>query len=117
MAAIRDAASHAWLSANQVELAQAGVLACAHAILDAGVEPVGGVDVGRVGAPAPPGGGQVGDPQAVPPAVFGLEQGQLGARMRALAAGEDAHRGGPAVELVTAGAFARRRSPALNCQG
>jgi hypothetical protein len=48
-------------------------------------------------------GGQVGHPQGVPPAVCGLEQGQLGARVRAFA---------PAAEVLAArqdaaaGAFA-----------
>jgi hypothetical protein len=42
----------------------------------------------------------------VAPAVVGFEQGQLGAWMRALTAGEDAHAGGPAVELVPARALA-----------
>lgn len=53
--------------------------------------------------------GQVGDPQAVPPAVFGLEQGQLGAWVGPLSAGEDAHRGGPAVQLIPGPAMAQQR--------
>jgi hypothetical protein len=36
-----------------------------------------GVDVGRLGPPAPQRGRQVRDPQGVPPAILGLEQGQL----------------------------------------
>ena len=63
------------------------VFAGADAVLDPGVHPVGGVDVGGLAAPAAHGGGQVGDPQAVPPAVCGLEQGQLGAGVRAARGG------------------------------
>ncbi len=47
-------------------------------------------------------GGQVRCPQGVPPAVFGLEQGELRAGVRPLAAGEDPHRRGPAGQLVPA---------------
>ena len=47
-------------------------------------------------------------PQAVPSAVFGLEQGQLGSGMRALAAREDAHRRGPGTQLVPARAAAQQ---------
>jgi hypothetical protein len=69
------------------------------------MDPVGGVDIGRAGAPTAQGNGEIGDPQAVPEAVLGFEQGQLGARMRSLAAGEHAHRGGPAGKLVALGAL------------
>ncbi len=81
-------------------------LAGPDAVLDPGVHPVGGVDAGRVGAPAPQRSGQVGDPQAVPPAVFGLEQGQLGAGVRPLAVGENPHAGQPA--KVARRAFAQQ---------
>jgi hypothetical protein len=90
------------------EMSQAGVLPGADDVLDAGVDAVGGVDVGALAAPAFGGGGQVGDPQAVAPAAGGLEQGQLRAGVRALAAGEDPHRRGPALELVAAGSFAQQ---------
>jgi len=60
------------------EFADPGVLAGAHAVFHPGVHPVGGVDAGRVSAPAAQPGGQVGDPQAVAPAVAGFEQGELG---------------------------------------
>ena len=108
MAAISAAASQAVLRANEWELADPGVFAGAHAVFDPGVDPVGGIDVGQVGAPAPQVSGQVGNPQRVPPPVFGLEQGELGAGMGALTAGEDAHGGRPAVELVTAGTLAQQ---------
>ena len=78
------------------------------AVLDPCVHPVGGVDVGGLAAPAGGAFGQVGDPQGVAPAVFGLEQGQLGAGVGALAAGEDPHGGGPAGELVTGPAAAQQ---------
>jgi len=81
-------------------MSQAGVLAGADGILDAGLDPVGGVDVGVLAQPALGGGGPVGGPQAIPPAVFGLEQGQLRAGMRPLTAGEDPHRRGPCLQLV-----------------
>ncbi len=42
------------------------------------------------------------------PAVFGLEQGQLGARVRPLAAGEDPHLRGPSFELIPGGIFAQQ---------
>jgi len=63
------------------ELAEAGVIASADGVFDPGMDPVGGVDVGRVGPPAAQAGRQVGDPQAVTPAIFSLEQGELGARV------------------------------------
>lgn len=59
--------------------------------------------------PAFRGCGPVGDPQAVAPAVCGLEQGELGAGVRPLAAGENLHRLGPAGQLVSAGALAQQR--------
>ena len=43
-----------------------------------------------------------------PRAVLGLGQAQLGAGVRPLTAGEDPHAGGPAVQLVTARAFAQQ---------
>lgn len=54
-----------------------GVLAGADDVLDAGVDAVRGVDVGALAAPASRGRGQVRRPEAVAPAVGGLEQGQL----------------------------------------
>src|SRR5207247_6900604 len=83
------------------ELADPGVFPGADAVLHPGVHPVGGVDAGGLAAPAGGSFGQVGDPQAVPPAVFGFEQGQLGAGVGALAAGEDPHGGGPGGEPGT----------------
>jgi hypothetical protein len=76
-------------------------------ILDAGVDAVRGVDIGALAAPAPGRGGQVRHPQGVAPAV-GLEQGQLRARVRALAAGEDPHRLRPALELIAVRALAQQ---------
>ena len=73
-------------------MAQAGVFACADGVLDAGLDPVGCVDVGGLAQSAPRGGGPVGGPRAVPPAVCGLEQGQPGAWMRPLAAAKTASR-------------------------
>lgn len=57
-----------------------------------GMHPVSGINVGGLAQLARGGGGPVGDPERVPPAVFGLEQGELGAGVRALAAGKDPHR-------------------------
>src|SRR5258708_23118498 len=56
-------------------------------VLPPGMPPVGGVDIGVIGPPAPQGDGQVRHPQAVTEAVLGLEQGQLSTRVRPLAAG------------------------------
>ena len=89
-------------------MAEPGVLPGADHVLDAGVDPVGGVDVGALAAPAPRGRGQVRRPQGVPPAVFGLEQGELRAGMRTLAAGEDPHRLRPGLQLVPARALAQQ---------
>jgi hypothetical protein len=63
--------------------------------------PVGGVDAGQLAAPAAGALGQVGDPQAVAPPLFGFEQGQLGAGVGPFPAGVDSHRGWPARQLVT----------------
>ena len=63
---------------------------------------MGGVDVGVLATPAPGRRGEVGGPKGVPPAVGGLEQGELCAGVRPLAAGEDAHRSRPAGEFVPA---------------
>ena len=89
-------------------MSQAGLLAGADDVLDAGAAAVRGVDVGALAAPALRRGGQVGDPPAVAPAAGGLEEGQLRVGVRALAAGEDAHGLGPALELVAAGSFAQQ---------
>ena len=78
----------------------AGVLPGPDGVLDPGLDPVRGVDIGVLPQPALGGGGPVRHPQRVPPAVPGFEQGQLGAGMRPLAAREHAHRGGPGLELV-----------------
>ena len=72
------------------------------------MDPVGGVDLGQLAAPAAGLPGQVGDPQRVPPAVFGLEQGQLRAGVRALAAANMRIFAGHAIELIPAGAFAQQ---------
>ena len=90
------------------EAADAGVLAGADAVFDPGVHAVGGVDAGHLTAPVGCAGGQVGDPQGVPPAVCGFEQGQLGAGMWVLAAGKDPHGGGPGGELVPGRALAQQ---------
>ena len=89
-------------------LADAAVLAGTDGVLDPGVHPVGCVDIGVLAAPAAGGAWQVSDPQGVPPAVFGLGQGELGAGVRALAAGEDPHLCGPSFELIPGGAFAQQ---------
>ena len=72
--------SQAWLRPNEVEgNLPMRVVAGADTVFEPGVDSVGGVDVGEVGAPAAHR-GQVGDLQAaVAPAVFGFEQGELGA--------------------------------------
>ena len=54
-------------------------------VLQACVDSVGGVDIGELAAPAAGAHGQVGDPQGVLPSVLSLEQGELGAWVRALA--------------------------------
>src|SRR6266487_2693878 len=102
----QDAAGHGRVEPRLVdlvimrwEMAEPGVLAGADDVLDAGVDAVGGVDVGALAAPAPGRGGQVGDPQGVAPAAGCLQQGQLGAGVGPLAAGEDPHRIRPALEL------------------
>jgi hypothetical protein len=72
-------------------MAYSSALARADPVFYPGVDPVCGVDVGQLGAPAAEAGGHVRDVQAVTPAVFGLEQGQLRAGVGPLAAGEDPH--------------------------
>src|SRR5436190_323228 len=57
------------------EVAQAGVLAGADGVLDPGVDPVGGVDVGALAQPAFRPGRPVGDPQGVAPAVHHSDAG------------------------------------------
>jgi hypothetical protein len=89
-------------------VARAGVLAGPDGILDAGMHPVGGVDAGVLAEPASGARRPVRCPQAVPPAVPGLEQGQLCAGMRPLAAREDPHRRGPGLQLVPARAGAQQ---------
>ena len=73
-----------------------------------GLDPVGGIDVSVLAQPAFGAGGPVRGPKGVPPAVPGLEQGQLRAGMRPLAAREDAHRGGPGPQLVPGRSFAEQ---------
>jgi hypothetical protein len=90
------------------EFADPAVVAGADGIFDLGMPPVSGVDVGGLAQPALGGRGPVGNPQAVSPAVFGLEQGQLGTGVRALAAGEDPHRGGPGGQMVPGWPFAQQ---------
>ena len=70
------------------EMAQPGVLAGADRVLDPGLDAVGGVDVRVLAQPAFRARGPVRHPQAVPPPVLGLEQGELGAGMRPFPAGE-----------------------------
>src|SRR5258708_16170741 len=79
---------------------ESAVFAGADDVLDPGVDPVGGVDVGGLPEPAPGVRAPVGDPQAVPPAVLGLEQGQLRAGVRPLAAGEHPPRARPSPPLA-----------------
>src|SRR5271165_3640648 len=86
------------------EMAQAGILAGADRVLDPGLDPVRDVDVGGLAQPASGVRGPVRGPQGVPPAVPGLEQGQLRAWMGPLAAREDPHRRGPGPQLVPASA-------------
>src|SRR5258708_31010915 len=69
-------------------------------VLPPGMPPVGGVDIGGIGPPAPQGDGQVRHPQAVTEAVLGLEQGQLGTRVRPLAAGQNPPRLSPTPPVV-----------------
>src|SRR6266516_506982 len=90
------------------EMAEPGVLAGADHVLHPGMDAVGCVDVGALAQPAPRVRGPVRYPQAVAPAVFGLEQGQLRAGVRPLPAREDPHRLRPGAELVAAGAFAQQ---------
>src|SRR5450755_928528 len=91
-----EAVSHAALiPKSKEEMADSAVLPGADRILDPGVDPVGGVDVGGLAEPASGVGEPVRGPQGVPPAVPGLEQGQLRAGMRPLPAREDPHRRGP----------------------
>ena len=78
-------------------------LSGADGVLDPGVDPAGGVDAGVLAAPAGGARGQAGDPQRVPPAVCGLEQGELGAGAGPLAAREDPHLFRPAAQLVPGG--------------
>src|ERR1019366_7087523 len=77
-------------------------------VLDPGLDPVRGIDAGVLPEPASGAGGPVRGPQGVPPAVPGLEQGQLGAGMGPLAAREDPHRRGPGPQLVPASAVAQQ---------
>src|SRR5208282_4779061 len=85
-----------------------GVFTGADDVLDPGVNPVGGVGVSGLAAPAPRVSGQVRRPERVPPAAGRLEEGQLGAGVRPLAAGEDPHRLRPAPELVAVRALAQQ---------
>jgi hypothetical protein len=77
------------------EMADSAVFPGADGVLDPGVDPVRAVDVGVLPEPAISAGGPVRGSQAVPPAIAGLEQGQLGAGMGPLAVREDPHRCGP----------------------
>ena len=90
------------------EPADPGRFPGADRVLDPGVHAVAGVDVGVLPAPALRVCGEVGDPQLVVVAVLVLEQGQLGAGVGALAAGEDPHRLGPVLQLVPVRAFAQQ---------
>jgi hypothetical protein len=73
-----------------------------------GVDPVGSDDVTGLAQPASDVRRPVGDPQGVPPAVFGFKQGQLRAGVRPLAAGEDPHRRRPGGELIPGRFFAKQ---------
>ena len=87
-------------------MAQAGVLAGADHVLAQGVHAVRGVDVGALAQPASGSGGPVGDPQAVAPAVFGLEQGRLRAGVQSIAGRRSPWPCG--LELVSAWPFAQQ---------
>ena len=89
-------------------LADSAVFPGADGVFDPGMHPVDGVDVGVLAPPAARGGGQVGYPQRVAPAVFSFEQGELRAGVRPLTAGEQAHARGPAGQLVPSGALAQQ---------
>jgi hypothetical protein len=89
-------------------MAEPGVLPGADHVLDPGVDPVTCVDVGALAAPALGILRQVRRPQAVAPPVGRLEQGQLGAGMRPLAAGEDPHLLRPGLQPVAARAVAEQ---------
>ena len=89
-------------------MADAAVFPGADRVLDPGLDPVRGVEVGVLAQPPFRAGGPVRGPQGIPPAVPGLEQGQLRARMRPLAAREDPHRRGPGPQLVPARAAAQQ---------
>src|SRR5450755_2464079 len=95
-------------SVNRGEMADSAVFPGPDRVLDPGLDPVRGIDIGGLPEPAFSAGGPVRGPQAVPPAVHGLEQGQLRAGMRPLAAREDPHRRGPAAQLVPARAAAQQ---------
>src|SRR6266516_6103485 len=95
-------------SVNIWEMTEPGVLRGADHVLDAGVDTVGGVDVGALAAPAPRVLGQVRRPQGVTPPVFRLEQGELRSGMRTLAAGEDPHRLRPGLQPVPVRALAQQ---------
>src|SRR3984957_2629939 len=90
------------------EMSQSGVLPGADDVLDAGVDAVGGVGVGALASPASRVSGEIRGPERVAPAVGRLEQGELGAGVGPLAAGEDPHRLRPAFQLVAVRALAQQ---------
>ncbi len=88
-------------------MSQPGVLPGAD-VLDPGVDPVGGVGVGALAAPASGAGGQVRGPQRVALPAGRLEERELGAGVGPLAAGEDPHRLRPGFQLVAVRPFAQQ---------
>ena len=99
------AATHqAWLSANEVggQMADAGVLAGADAVLHAGVRSVTGLE--ELGVP----GRGVGGDQLVAPAVGFFHQRQLRPGRGPFAAADDAHVGRPVGQPVPAGGAAQQ---------
>ena len=94
-AAINEVVSHAEFIAKSCEGDRLipGVLPGADAVLNPRMRPVSSVDETRLGSPAAQLSKHVRCPQGVTPAVPGLEQAQLGARVPPRVAGEDPHAG------------------------
>ena len=79
------------------QVGQSAGLPGAHPVLDPGVAPVAQFECGDVVALC------VGDEAGVAPPGVGVEEGELGARVRALAPADHPHVGGPALDLVELG--------------
>jgi hypothetical protein len=116
MQAIMATSSHALFSRSRAMGSGRGrFLAGADDVLDAGVDAMRDVDVGALAQPALRVRGSVGDPQGVAPAVGGLEQGQLSAEVRLLAADEDPHGFRPGLPLVAIRALAQQPVSSATC--